>query len=59
MRAERDFVLTKKQKDMATAAGEFAGGGLDRAEESDMEETFDEAIFIPKRSWSRREFLSQ
>jgi alkylation response protein AidB-like acyl-CoA dehydrogenase len=41
-----DFELTKEQRDIAKAAREFAEGEfVDRAEEFDRDETFDEAIF--------------
>jgi len=41
-----DFEFTKEQKDIATAAKEFAEKEFtDRAEEFDRDETFDEAIF--------------
>jgi alkylation response protein AidB-like acyl-CoA dehydrogenase len=41
-----DFELSKEQKDIASAAREFAQGEFpDRAEEFDRDETFDEALY--------------
>jgi len=55
-----DFELTKEQKDIISAAREFAEGEFpDRSEEFDRDESFDEAIHKKQLSLVLWEHLSK